>query len=241
MKMVNSKHGNTWWKLLQLEDEDIELYRYLISKDGIIFDIKLQKTKIWRKNQHGAIIAAFNETRKIVARLVLSVFVEPKDRSFFVAYKDGDKSNINISNLYWCKASEVISNAKKNGKFSEEDILKIRLRAMEEDCFTDIATDYSTDPSTICKIVTGGTHRYSAGPIRKPNKKVNIAKAKLSKHHLTEKQIIHLREEYADGERTEYLSRKYSITGSSISRIARGESWGYIGGPRTERGKKRQR
>lgn len=67
---------------------------------------------------HGHHCVVVEGTVRYSARLVLSAFVGPCPAGLFASFKDGDKTNVDLSNLTWGK--RLYPNAR--GKVSQQDI-----------------------------------------------------------------------------------------------------------------------
>lgn len=97
---------------------------YYITKDGKIYDSNNERMKTF-KNTVGYECVEINERYYTVAYLVARAFIE-NDGYMLVGFKDGDINNINVDNLYWYYAGELVSgDNKKLYELNEEgEIIK---------------------------------------------------------------------------------------------------------------------
>jgi len=90
---------------------------YAASKDGKIWrdsleGIRYMPYQILKRSNH--LICQFDQNKFkphtfLVARLILKTFVSPpEDKNYLVAYKDLNKHNVCLDNLYWLKYNNVL-------------------------------------------------------------------------------------------------------------------------------------
>jgi 5-methylcytosine-specific restriction endonuclease McrA len=104
------------WKPLFVKGRYFRTYK--ISNNGRIINIISNKEVNYILNR-GIYCVNLYENKELltiqVHRAVAETFLENKENYSFVLFKDGDKSNLNVSNLFWC--------SNKRG-LSDEEILK---------------------------------------------------------------------------------------------------------------------
>lgn len=99
----------------------------------------------------------------LIHRLLLSVF-EPKEGSYDVNHKDGNKANNTLDNLEWVTKAENTRHAHLTGlfnnKLSIEQVREIKRRIKTEKAWTKLAKEYGVRHSTIWKIANGVLYDY---------------------------------------------------------------------------------
>lgn len=147
--------------------------KYLVDKNGSIYNENTKRQLKPQNNGNGYLKVTLTingkQIQKYVHRIVAETYLINK--SIQVNHKDGDKGNNNVSNLEWVTNSENQIHAHKiglkkngnelwNGKFSKEDIEKIRRLKKEGVLQYKIAELMNTTKGTISSILTGKRYKY---------------------------------------------------------------------------------
>ena len=149
--------------------------KYWINGQGRIYNDKTCKYLKCQDNGNGykkiTLTLKGVQIQRYIHRLVAISFIpNPLDLPE-VNHKDGNKANNNYTNLEWVNNSENQIHAHKtglkpngnklwNGKFSEDDIIKIKLLKDEGVLQYKIAELFNTTKSTISEILSGKRYRY---------------------------------------------------------------------------------
>lgn len=108
-------------------------------------------------------------TRRYVHVLVMAAFCGPKPEGMQVNHKDGNKKNNRLSNLEYCTPSQNTTHAHANGlvktkpvgtkhynhRFSELDVLGMRIMAFNKTPQRKIAREFGTRQATVSAIARG--------------------------------------------------------------------------------------
>ena len=121
-----------------------------------------------------------NRITRTVHRIVAEAFLQP---TFFsgaqVNHKNGCKTDNAVENLEWVSCIENIHHAiehlgrdfkgeaSANAKLTEDDVLKIRERAIAGETFKSIAADFGVSNVNIANVATGKTWTNVGGPLVK--------------------------------------------------------------------------
>jgi len=149
--------------------------KYAISKDGTVTNTNTGKTIKPQDNGNGykkvTLTIDGNQVQKYIHRLVAEAYLINK--SIQVNHKDGDKSNNHVDNLEWVTNSENQKHAHRiglkkngnllwNGKFSKQDIYKIRELDKKGIKRYLIAKEMCCSKSTISDILNNKRYLYFA-------------------------------------------------------------------------------
>lgn len=107
-------------------------------------------------------------------RIIADLFVENDDvkNKTIVKHIDGNKFNNNSKNLIWVTEEEsimidIVRTTRDNGKFSEDEVIKIRTEFEETDINVfDLASKYKATASTLVKLLKYETY-YNIQPEKK--------------------------------------------------------------------------
>lgn len=113
--------------------------------------------------------------RQLVHRIVAELFIPNPLNRPQVNHIDANPSNNCVNNLEWCNQSENIIHAHKLGrmggtksglsKYTEEDVLTIRLKYALGYSFQDLGREYNRRSSVMKNIVTGSSFKNISYPI----------------------------------------------------------------------------
>ena len=146
---------------------------YLVSDSGSVFNIKTGKEIKSQDNGKGyrkiTLTVNGKPLQRYVHRLVAECYL--LNKSIQVNHKDGNKSNNHVYNLEWCTNSENQIHAHKtnlkkngndlwNGKFSKEDIEKIKTLKSQKILQYKIAEIMGTTKGTISEILNNKRYKY---------------------------------------------------------------------------------
>lgn len=147
--------------------------KYFVYENGDVINSNTNKIIKQQDNGNGykKVTLTINgvQIQKYVHRLVGELFL--LNKSIQINHKDGDKSNNNVSNLEWVTNSENQIHAHKiglkkngnqlwNGKFSKDDIEKIKQLKKDGVLQYKIAEIMGTTKGTISSILTGKRYKY---------------------------------------------------------------------------------
>jgi hypothetical protein len=149
--------------------------KYLVSVNGEIINEKTNKKLIPQDNGKGYMKVTLSIEGRQIQRYVHRIVAECYllNKSIQVNHKDGDKLNNNVSNLEWVTNSENQIHAHQtglkkngnelwNGKFSKEEIIKIKELKKNGIPQYKIAEIMRVSKSTISEILTGKRYKYFA-------------------------------------------------------------------------------
>jgi len=149
--------------------------KYFVGNDGTILNSKTGLRLKHQDNGNGykKVTLSINgrQIQKYVHVLVATEYLPLLKDKKQVNHKDGNKSNNNLINLEWVNNSENQIHAHKtglknngnnlwNGKFSEEDIQKIKSLKNDGVLQYKIAEIMSTTKSTISEILNNKRYKY---------------------------------------------------------------------------------
>ena len=149
--------------------------KYFISRDGDVLNSKTGKFLKNHDNGSGyrkvTLTTNGEQSQKYIHTLVALTYIPLEKDKKQVNHKDGNKLNNNINNLEWVNNSENQKHAHKiglkkngnelwNGKFSKEDIDKIKELKKEGVLQYKIAKIMNTTNGTISSILTGKRYKY---------------------------------------------------------------------------------
>lgn len=97
-------------------DDSFDNDRYLVSKDGKIFDtLRNKEVKTFVRNGYPCVrLKTLNGYKNFyVHRILANIFIQNRKGLPCINHIDGNKMNNSIDNLEWCTYSENISHAYK--------------------------------------------------------------------------------------------------------------------------------
>lgn len=147
--------------------------KYLISEDGRVFSEFRNRELIPQDNGNGYLKTILHIDGIAVSRYIHRMVAETYllDKSIQVNHKDGNKYNNHISNLEWVTNRENQIHAHKiglkkngnqlwNGKFSKDQINKIKQLKESGMLQYKIAEEMNTTKGTISEILNGKRYKY---------------------------------------------------------------------------------
>lgn len=150
---------------------------YKIAEDGRVWSCRVGGQRgvkgVWREmrvslGNHGypclRLTRKGRSSMRLLHRLLLETFVGPCPKGMECLHKDGDKLNINLSNLIWGSKEENESDkdqhqtsnvGERNGisKLTEYDVQSIRKRRKKGERVRRLAVEFCVAPSTISAVV----------------------------------------------------------------------------------------
>ena len=103
------KFMNSEWKFVDNTDN-----RYMVSKDGFVWDNKNQRLLSKNYTSNGYIQCSVDGKNKLVHRLVAKAFIPNPENKSQVNHKDANKSNNYAKNLEWCTPQENMTHVREN-------------------------------------------------------------------------------------------------------------------------------
>ena len=102
---------------------------------------------------------------EVVARIVLRTFEGDPAPGFVVRYRDNDRKNVCLDNLYYASRQEVVEDMKKRcvvggTKLTAADVATIRNRLQSGEKGSALAKEFNVDPSTISLIKNNKRYRW---------------------------------------------------------------------------------
>lgn len=105
------------------------------------------------------------QTMRVVAKLVLEAFVGPRPPLHKTRFKDGDRTNVHLSNLEWWRKPKpplkgrASTKGEKNGhsKLTDVIVLEMRRRRADGCTYKQIATEFGMREPAVYLAVTGAT------------------------------------------------------------------------------------
>jgi hypothetical protein len=146
----------------------ISLGRESLTKNGNTRLVSEKELKI-REHWNGFKIVTFNQDGKVtvrhVARLVAIAWLEPpQPDEEMVSYKDGKRSNVHASNLYWVTRSVLFKGCKQTPKMSESKARRILKawngRSMNKASLQQFSKHFCVSMNTISLLVRGRTFKH---------------------------------------------------------------------------------
>ena len=80
---------------------------YAITPNGTIVNIKTKRLLNPGIDERGYVRVKMDGKRILVSRLVAKTFLPNPENKPNVRYRDGDKSNVRVTNLQWATNSEI--------------------------------------------------------------------------------------------------------------------------------------
>ena len=216
--------------------------RYIISENGIVFDLHLQKFMHHAFN-HGdyAVTSLIDDTgfrypRKI-HRLIYRAFIGEIPNGMTVDHRDNKKWNNVSSNLQLLTAGENAIKAFREGKsiarWTDSEI-EIMCKMLSNGCTnreiaSAIGYDYDADRPTLNHILFairhGLVHMSIASKYKIDQYKgtVNRPDSKLQPN-----EVMQIRKELASGTRIIDIARRYDCTASTIAKIRDYKTWKHL-------------
>lgn len=203
---------------------------YQVSNVGSIRRTSDRKLKAVYANQKGYVQVTLYKSGKKkchrVSRLVLSAFVEPRDRAFDARHLNGMPDDNRIENLAWGTHAENERDKLAHGTYYgrcakltaevvamiAEDVSKgvLTLKEMGE--------KYSIDYTTISMIKNGKTWGHVTGFAKK--------KPLGDKPRLTREEVVRIKEMLSEGGLSQKaIGEKFGVAHSTVSEIKRGNIW----------------
>ena len=96
-----------------------------------------------------------------VSALVMHAFMGPPEESSIVKYKDGDRKNVHLDNLYYESRKAVGADlARRHQRLTDTEVKAIRERLQSGEKGSALAKEFRGDPSTISLIKNNKRFRW---------------------------------------------------------------------------------
>ena len=122
--------------------------------------------------------------------------------------------------------------------FTTDELLEAAARFMRGESLTRIAASMgNVKPTNLANAIAGKTAKYRYILEFIPVEYITAMRAYRARYgsrRLTPAQVRELRKHRANGELLSELARRFHVCASTVSKIARGESYGEVGGPIAE-------
>jgi hypothetical protein len=175
----NNRVENLYWKaapkakakkqVTVIEEETVKPVvgypNYTVSVEGVVYDLKRKRnaTTFLKKGYKFCYIDSLNSGRNTnkypIHMLVAKAFLVPVEGNKFIKHKDGNILNNALSNLEWCRRSEVFPPVKGVNhyfaKLDEDAIRKIKTRLLTGENQRFIASDFGVTRANISNINRG--------------------------------------------------------------------------------------
>lgn len=140
---------------------------YFISEDGQIFSMKngaMKQLKL-KLESYGYYRIGLDNRSYLVHRLVAKTYIENPENLGYINHRNGIKTDNNVSNLEWITAGDNQKHAYNTGLkniprgvlngrsiLSEQDVIEIYKRLLENERVSDVAKDFDIHTSTVSDI-----------------------------------------------------------------------------------------
>ena len=166
--------------------------------------------------------------QKKVHRLVLLAFVGPCPDGMQTCHQDGDRANNSLKNLRWGTGSDNMADAKRHGTFPvgskaihsiliEADIPVIIEKINVGMSIADVAKTFGVNRQVVSAILRRKIWRHASEGIAITRRPTAIK--------LSSRSVEEIKRLSASGESYTSISRKFSVTITTISNVVNGRTW----------------